>query len=136
MAKGLQAVFSGWNAVPEIDVMSLSELTKFYEDKAKVFCYIFPLSVHQYNVYGLKAAYEDKAAWGVEILEQGAKAFPDSEVLWDSLATAYSLNKNLRDGLIASERALKLAVANNSIFIGEIKAQNSRIKTEQQKRAH
>jgi predicted alpha/beta superfamily hydrolase len=136
IAKGLQAVFSGWNAVPEIDVMSLLELTKFYEDKVKEFGYKFPLSVHQFNVYGLKAAYEDKVVWGVEILAQGTKAFPDSEILWDSLATAYSLNKNLSDALIASERALELAVANNSIFVDEIKVQNSDLKAEQQKIAN
>lgn len=133
MAKGLQAVFSGWNAVPKIDVMPMSELTKFYDDKVKEFGYKFPLSVHQFNVYGLKAAYEDKTAWGVEILAKGTKAFPDSEILWDSLATAYSLNKNLPDALIASERALELAVANNSIFIDEIKAQNSGLKAEKMK---
>lgn len=128
MAKGLQAIFSDWNAVPEIDIMPLSNLIKFYEDKAKEFGYAFPLSAHQYNVYGLKATYEDKPAWGVEILEKGTETFPNSEILWDSLATAYSLNKNLPDALIASERALELAVANNSIFIAEIKAQNMDLK--------
>jgi predicted lipoprotein len=69
-------------------------------------------------------------------LAQGTKAFPDSEILWDSLATAYSLNKNLSDALIASERALELAVANNSIFVDEIKVQNSDLKAEQQKIAN
>ena len=133
VAKGLQAVFSGWNAIPEIDVMPLSALTKFYEDKTKEFGYRFPLSVHQFNVYGLKAAYEDKVEWGVEILEKGTKAFPHSEILWDSLATAYSLNKNLADALVASERALALAVANNSIFIGEIQAQNTALKADKKK---
>lgn len=128
MAKGLQAIFSDWNAVPEIDIMPLSNLIKFYEDKAKEFGYAFPLSAHQHNVYGLKATYEDKPAWGVEILEKGTETFPNSEILWDSLATAYSLNKNLPDALIASERALELAVANNSIFIAEIKEQNTDLK--------
>lgn len=133
IAKGLQAVFSGWNAVPEINVMSLSELTKFYEGKVHEFGYRFPLSVHQFNVYGLKAAYEDQIPWGVEILMQGTKKFPDSEILWDSLATAYSLSKNLPDALVASERALELAVANHSIFISEIKAQNTALKAEKTK---
>jgi predicted alpha/beta superfamily hydrolase len=133
LAKGLQAVFSSWNAIPGIDVMPMSALTKFYEDKTKEFGYKFPLSVHQFNVYGLKAAYEDKPAWGVEILAKGTEAFPHSEILWDSLATAYSLNKNLPAALIASERALELAIANNSIFIGEIKAQNSDLKAKKMK---
>ncbi len=132
MAKGLKAVFSGWNAVPEIDVMPLTELTKFYEGKAKEFGYTFPMSVHQYNVYGLKAAYEGKVEWGIEILAQGTKAFPDSEILWDSLATAHSFNKNGHAALEASERAMALAVTHNSIFMNEIKAQNNQIKAKQQ----
>lgn len=133
VAKGLRAIFSGWNAVPGVDVMPMSALTTFYENKTKEFGYKFPLSVHQFNVYGLKAAYEDKPAWGIEILAKGTETFPDSEILWDSLATAYSLNNNLPAALIASERALELAIANDSIFIGEIKAQNSGLKAEKMK---
>ncbi|WHI47679.1 alpha/beta hydrolase-fold protein [Microbulbifer sp. VAAF005] len=130
-AKGLQAVFSGWNAVPEIDVMSLSELKEFYSSKVDEYGYLFPLSVHQYNVYGLKAAYEGKTDWGIEILEQGAKEFPDSEILWDSLATAYKLGGKLKGAMSASDRAVKLAEETNSIFLSEINTQNAQLRATQ-----
>ncbi|AWF80945.1 alpha/beta hydrolase [Microbulbifer sp. A4B17] len=127
-AKGLQAIFSGWNAVPEVDVMPLIELKEFYKSKVDEYGFLFPLSVHQYNVYGLKAAYEGKPDWGVEILEQGTKDFPNSEILWDSLATAYRLNSKLKNAMDASERSLKLAEETDSIFINEIKAQNIQLR--------
>lgn len=130
-AKGLQAIFTGWNAVPEVKVMSLTGLKKFYASKVNEYGFNFPLSVHQYNVYGLKAAYEGKTDWGIEILEKGAKDFPASEILWDSLATAYKLNDKLQKAMVASERALQLATENDSIFISEIRAQNAQLKAAQ-----
>ncbi|RJE75562.1 alpha/beta hydrolase [Pseudoalteromonas sp. MSK9-3] len=127
-AQALKAIFSGWNAVPGIEVMSLKSLQKFYSDKAVEYGYSFPMSVHQFNVYGLKAAYEGKTNWGVEILETGVERFKSSEILWDSLATAYSLENELTKALEASEKALSLAKKNNSLFISEIITQNTTLK--------
>ncbi|MFA0813198.1 alpha/beta hydrolase [Microbulbifer epialgicus] len=126
--QGLQALFEGWNAVPEVDVMSLEQLQKFYLDKESEYGYLFPLSVHQFNVYGLKATYEGKTEWGVEILKSGVKTFDSSEILWDSLATAYSLNGDLDKALNASEKALGIAKRTKSIFLGEIVSQNESLK--------
>ncbi|MBN3495748.1 hypothetical protein [Vibrio neptunius] len=127
-SQALKVIFDGWNAVPEVDVMSLKELQAFYLAKSNEYGYTFPMSVHQYNVYGLKAAYEGKVDWGVEILEQGVKTFGASEILWDSLATAYSLNHELNQAMDASEKALLLAKKNNSLFLNEIAAQNEALK--------
>ncbi|WP_045974281.1 alpha/beta hydrolase [Vibrio neptunius] len=127
-SQALKVIFDGWNAVPEVDVMSLKELQAFYLAKSYEYGYTFPMSVHQYNVYGLKAAYEGKVDWGVEILEQGVKTFGASEILWDSLATAYSLNNELDQAMDASEKALLLAKKNNSLFLNEIAAQNEALK--------
>lgn len=126
-AQGLQAIFSGWNAVPEIDVLSLTKLQIFYQDKAHEFGYEFPMSMHQYNVYGLKASYEGKTAWGVEILEQGAINFELSDIIWDSLATAYFLNDELDKAIVASEKALLLAKRYDSLFLNEIIIQHKKL---------
>lgn len=125
---GLKHIFQGWNAVPEIDVMSLKQLNDFYQQKAKAFGYQFPLSVHQYNVYGLKASYEGQTQWGVEILQQGVAYFQFSEILWDSLATAYSLHGDITNALKASQQAMKLAKKANSIYLNDIIAQHTQLK--------
>lgn len=121
-------LFHNWNAVPEIDVMSLKEIEAFYKTLAKQYGYQFPLSADQYNVYGLKAAYEGKTSWGVEILEEGVKQFPYSEVLWHSLATAHSLNGNTEIAIKASDKAVALASKKQSKWLNEILAQSSRLK--------
>ncbi|WP_345888418.1 alpha/beta hydrolase [Shewanella algae] len=122
--EGLKAIFSGWNAVPQVDVMSLQQLLAFYREKTAEYGYTFPLSAHQFNVYGLKAAYEGQTAWGVAILEQGVEKFARSEILWDSLATAYTLNQQLDKAMAASIKALQLARLHGSVFLEEIMAQN------------
>ncbi|MYM59856.1 alpha/beta hydrolase [Vibrio sp. OCN044] len=124
----LKAIFSGWNAVPELDVMSLEKLEDFYLAKSTEYGYTFPMSVHQFNVYGLKAAYENKVDWGIAILERGVKTFEGSEILWDSLATAYSLNNEFQKAFDASEKALLLAQHNKSRFLSEIVSQHKVLK--------
>jgi predicted alpha/beta superfamily hydrolase len=127
-SQALKTIFDGWNAVPETDVMPLRKLEDFYLAKSNEYGYTFPMSVHQFNVYGLKAVYEDKVNWGITILEQGVKVFKTSEILWDSLATAYSFNNELKKAIHASEKALFLAKRNNSLFLSEIIAQNEVLK--------
>ncbi|MBD1584935.1 alpha/beta hydrolase [Pseudoalteromonas sp. S16_S37] len=105
-ATALKTIFKDWNAVPEVDVMPLNELHKYYKSIVAGYDYEFKLSLHQYNVYGLKAAYEGKTQWGVEILEQGVKDFSKSEILWDSLATAYEMDKKIDQALKASQQSL------------------------------
>ncbi|MCF6437583.1 alpha/beta hydrolase-fold protein [Pseudoalteromonas sp. MMG022] len=126
-AQALKSLFHNWNAVPEVDVMSLQQLQVFYQHISGEYGYNFPLSAHQYNVYGLKAAYEGKTAWGVEILEQGVKHFAQSEILWDSLATAYNLDSKPVKALSASKQALQLAKTNDSIYLHEITSQNNQL---------
>ncbi|CAM4139852.1 alpha/beta hydrolase [Pseudoalteromonas byunsanensis] len=126
-AQALKSLFHNWNAVPEITVMSLSQLHAFYQLKSDEYGYNFPLSAHQYNVYGLKATYEGKTTWGVEILKQGVEHFSQSEILWDSLATAYNLDNKPVKALTASKEALKLAKANDSIYLNEITSQNKQL---------
>jgi len=129
--QALRSIFAGWNAVPEIDVKSLSALQTHYQQQASIFGYYFPMSVHQYNVYGLKAAYEGKPGWGVDILEKGTQVFVDSEILWDSLATVYHLNEQLPKALEASGKAVRLATASQSIYLDEILYQNRQLKAAQ-----
>lgn len=62
--EGLKSVFRGFNAVPNIEIKSLEQLQAFYADYEKTVGYDFPMSVQQYNVYGLKAAYEGQVDWG------------------------------------------------------------------------
>ena len=84
--------------------------------------------MHQYNVYGLKAAYEGELEWGTEILEKGVEVFGQSEILWDSLAAVYSMNDDTESALQASNKALKLARQHQSKYLSEIKAQNVDLK--------
>lgn len=126
--RGLRSVFQGFNAVPEIDVKSLEQLENFYEDYAQVSGYEVPMSVHQYNVYGLKAAYEGQLSWGIEILERGTQNFPYSEILWDSLATAYRMSDDLAAALSASEKAVEYAERHGSKYLSEIQLQNANLK--------
>uniref|UniRef100_Q0HTE0 Putative esterase n=1 Tax=Shewanella sp. (strain MR-7) TaxID=60481 RepID=Q0HTE0_SHESR len=121
--EALKTLFAGWNAVPEVAVMPLKELKQFYRQQTAVFGYEFPLSAQQYNVYGLKASYEQKTAWGVEILQEGTKVFPMSEVLWDSLATAYDLDGQTALAIDASNKAVQLAKQSDSVFLNEILSQ-------------
>ncbi|QDZ91580.1 alpha/beta hydrolase [Shewanella decolorationis] len=121
--EALKTLFAGWNAVPEIAVMPLKALKQFYQQQTAVFGYEFPLSAQQYNVYGLKASYEQKTAWGVEILLEGTKVFPMSEVLWDSLATAYDLDGQTALAVEASSKAVQLAKQSDSVFLNEILSQ-------------
>lgn len=126
--QALKSLFKPWNAVPEIEVKSLQELRAFYRKITPEFGYQFDMSVHQYNVYGLKAAYEGKTEWGVKILEQGVKDFPLSDYLWDSLATAYQLNQQIEAAMSASNKALQLARGNASKYLTEIRSQNTSLK--------
>lgn len=121
--EALKTLFASWNAVPEIAVMPLKELKQFYRQQTAVFGYEFPLSAQQYNVYGLKASYEQKTAWGVEILQEGTRVFPMSEVLWDSLATAYDLDGKTTLAIEASNKAVLLAKQSDSVFLNEILSQ-------------
>lgn len=121
--EALKTLFANWNAVPEIAVMPLKALKQFYHQQTAVFGYEFPLSAQQYNVYGLKASYEQKTAWGVEILLEGTKVFPMSEVLWDSLATAYDLDGQTALAIDASNKAVLLAKQSDSVFLNEILSQ-------------
>lgn len=125
---GLRSVFRGFNAVPQIEVKSLEQLHRYYADYADIAAYKLPMSVHQYNVYGLKAAYEGQLAWGVEILEAGTQLFPYSEILWDSLATAYTMNDNPTAALNASEKAVEYAEKHSSKYLSEILLQNANLK--------
>ena len=127
--EGLKSVFRGFNAVPNIEIKSLEQLQAFYADYEKTVGYDFPMSVHQYNVYGLKAAYEGQVDWGQDILEKGVEVFDQSEILWDSLATVYSMNDNNESALKASNKAVKLAREHHSKYISEIEAQNSDLKS-------
>lgn len=127
--EGLKSVFRGFNAVPNIEIKSLEQLLAFYADYEKTVGYDFPMSVHQYNVYGLKAAYEGKVGWGQAILEKGVEVFDQSEVLWDSLATVYAMNDNGTSALKASNKAVQLAREHQSKYISEIEAQNSDLKS-------
>lgn len=122
--EGLKSIFRGYNAVPNIEIKSLEQLQAYYGNYAKTMGYNFPMSVHQYNVYGLKAAYEDELQWGIEILEKGVGVFDQSEILWDSLATVYSMNDDTERALQASNKALKLARQHQSKHLSEIEAQN------------
>jgi len=125
--EGLKSIFRGYNAVPNIEIKSLEQLQAYYGNYAKAMGYNFPMSVHQYNVYGLKAAYEGELDWGVEILEKGVEVFGQSEILWDSLATVYSMNGDAESALQASNKALKLARQHQSKYLGEIEAQNGEL---------
>ena len=127
--EGLKSVFRGFNAVPNIEIKSLEQLQAFYADYEKAVGYDFPMSVHQYNVYGLKAAYEGKVDWGQAILEKGVEEFDQSEILWDSLATVYSMNDNNESALKASNKAVQFAHEHQSKYISEIQAQNSDLKS-------
>lgn len=127
--EGLKSVFRGFNAVPNIEIKSLEQLQAFYADYKKAVGYDFPMSVHQYNVYGLKAAYEGQVDWGQAILEKGVEVFGQSEILWDSLATVYSMNDNNESALKASNKAVQFAHEHQSKYISEIEAQNSDLKT-------
>lgn len=129
--QALQTIFAGWNAVPEIDVKKLSDLEKHYQQQALLFGYGFPMAVHQYNVYGLKAAYEGQPGWGVAILEKGTQIFAASEILWDSLATVYNMNQQLENAQVASEKAVQLAQKHESIYLQEILHQNRQLKQAQ-----
>ncbi|MGM0526055.1 MAG: alpha/beta hydrolase [Pseudomonadota bacterium] len=126
--EGLKSVFRGFNAVPNIESKSLEQLQGFYTNYDKTVGYNFPMSVHQYNVYGLKAAYEGKVDWGQAILEKGVEIFDQSEILWDSLATVYSMNDNGESALKASNKALHFAREHQSKYISEIETQNSDLK--------
>jgi hypothetical protein len=106
----------------------LEQLQAFYADYEKTVGYDFPMSVHQYNVYGLKAAYEGQVDWGQAILEKGVEVFGQSEILWDSLATVYSMNDNNESALKASNKAVQFAREHQSKYISEIEAQNSDLK--------
>lgn len=127
---GLRSVFKGFNAVPEIDVKSLQALESYYQAYGEASGYQLPMGVHQYNVYGLKAAYEDQLPWGIEILEAGTQVFPHSEILWDSLATAYRMNDELSAALEASEKAVEYATKHDSKYVSEILMQNANLKGE------
>ncbi|MAB21702.1 MAG: alpha/beta hydrolase [Idiomarina sp.] len=127
--EGLKSVFRGFNAVPNIEIKSLEQLQAFYADYEKTVGYDFPMSVQQYNVYGLKAAYEGQVDWGQAILEKGVEVFDQSEVLWDSLATVYSMNDNNESALKASNKAVQFAREHQSKYISEIEAQNSDLKS-------
>ncbi len=122
--EGLKSICRGYNAVPNIEIKSLEQLQAYYGNYAKTMGYNFPMSVHQYNVYGLKAAYEGELEWGIEILEKGVEVFGQSEILWDSLATVYSMNDDMESALQASNKALKLARQHQSKYLSEIEAQN------------
>ncbi|RTE86814.1 alpha/beta hydrolase [Lysobacter sp. N42] len=126
--EGLRQIFSGYNAVPNIEVKSLATLREFYQDLSEAFGFTFQMSAHQYNVYGLKAAYEGQLDWGIEILEQGTETFPRSDMLWDSLATAYDMNRQTEAAMAASTRALQLAIANNSKYLPAIRRQNESLR--------
>ncbi|MFD2631347.1 alpha/beta hydrolase [Idiomarina piscisalsi] len=125
--EGLKSIFRGYNAVPNIEIKSLEQLQAYYGNYAKTMGYNFPMSVHQYNVYGLKAAYEGELEWGTEILEKGVEVFGQSEILWDSLATVYSMNDDSGSALQASNKALKLARQHQSKYLSEIEAQNGEL---------
>lgn len=126
--EGLKSVFRGFNAVPNIEIKSLEQLQAFYADYEKTVGYGFPMSVQQYNVYGLKAAYEGQVDWGQAILEKGVEVFDQSEVLWDSLATVYAMNDNNESALKASNKAVQFAREHQSKYISEIETQNSDLK--------
>jgi predicted alpha/beta superfamily hydrolase len=128
--EGLKSIFRGYNAVPNIEIKSLQQLQAHYGNYAKTMGYNFPMSVHQYNVYGLKAAYEGELEWGIEILEKGVEVFGQSEILWDSLATVYSMNDDTESALQASNKALELARQHQSKYISEIEAQNVELTTD------
>lgn len=130
----IKSLFSNWNAIPEIAVMPLGDLKAFYQKKSIEFGYVFSLSAHQYNVYGLKATYEQQTAWGVEILEEGVATFPHSEILWDSLATAYDLADMPEKARQASDKAVVLAKQHDSIFLSDILAQARRLAKAARKR--
>nr|WP_286871652.1 alpha/beta hydrolase-fold protein [Idiomarina sp. UBA4519] len=125
--EGLKSIFRGYNAVPKIEIKSLEQLQAYYDNYKKTMGYNFPMSVHQYNVYGLKAAYEGELEWGIGILEKGVEVFGQSEVLWDSLATVYSMNDDTESALQASNKALKLARQHQSKYLSEIEAQNGEL---------
>ena len=125
--EGLKSIFRGYNAVPNIEIKPLEQLQAYYGNYAKTMGYNFPMSVHQYNVYGLKAAYEGELEWGIEILEKGVEVFGQSEILWDSLATVYSMNDDTESALQASNKALKLARQHQSKYLSEIEAQNGEL---------
>lgn len=124
-------LFQGWNAVPEIAVMPLAELRTHYRKRAAQYGYDFPLSAHQYNVYGLKATYEGKPEWGIEILHDGVEVFPRSEVLWDGLAEAYEAKGDVKEALICAARALKLAQENNSQWLDAIAVHLNKLQSRQ-----
>ena len=128
--EGLKSIFRGYNAVPNIEIKSLEQLQAYYGNYAKKMGYNFPMSLHQYNVYGLKAAYEGELDWGIEILEKGVEVFDQSEILWDSLATVYSMNDDTESALQASNKALKLARQHQSKYLSEIEAQNVGLTTD------
>ena len=101
--EGLKSTFRGYNAVPNIEIKSLEQLQAYYGNYAKEMGYNFPMSVHQYNVYGLKAAYEGERS-GVSRFLRKALRFRQSEILWDSLATVHSMNDDTESALQASIR--------------------------------
>ena len=68
--------------------------------------------------------------WGIEILEKGVEIFGQSEILWDSLATVYSMNDDTESALQASNKALELARQHQSKYISEIEAQNVELTTD------
>ena len=128
--EGLKSIFRGYNAVPNIEIKPLEQLQAYYGNYAKTMGYNFPMSVHQYNVYGLKAAYEGELEWGIGILEKGVEVFGQSEILWDSLATVHSMNDDTESALQASNKALELARQHQSKYLSEIEAQNRELTTD------
>lgn len=124
-------LFQGWNAVPEIAIMPLADLHQHYRKLTPQYGYDFPLSAHQYNVYGLKATYEGKPEWGVDIFREGLEVFPRSEVLWDGLAEAHEAKGDLQEAIICAARALKLAKESNSQWLDAIATHLTKLQSRQ-----
>lgn len=59
--------------------------------------------------------------------------FPYSEVLWDSLATAYDLDGQLEQAIKASDKAVLLAKQTDSVFLNEILSQAKHLQSQAKK---
>ncbi|MCG7570307.1 alpha/beta hydrolase [Pseudoalteromonas sp. CNC9-20] len=124
----LRDLFSDYNAVPEIDVMPLAEIKRFYQNAKDQFNnHVFSLNEQQYIVYGAKAIYEGHPQWGQEILAEGVARYPRSDNLWDTLAFAYERLGEKDKAKAAVSKALALAQHNNSRWLTTITKNHQRI---------
>ncbi len=118
---GLRKIFKGWALPP---VQSLKEMEDHYRELSKKFGYEIKPPEDILNQLGFELLRAKNIAGAIEAFKRNTELYPSSANTYDSLASAYEADGDLKEARELFEKAYKMAETSGEIGLAKSSREN------------